>query len=63
MPSQEYLAALEADNKAQHTYNLKRDAYRKKLIGDAEYLEARRIYNLARDEFDAAFIIEQRRGM
>lgn len=57
--SQEYLSALEEDNKAQNAYHLKRDAYRKKLIGDAEYLAARKAYNQAREIFDAAFMKEQ----
>lgn len=60
--SPEYAAALETENKALNTYVTKRYAYRKRLIGDEEYLEARKIYNLARDVFDAAFIAEQKRG-
>lgn len=59
--SKEYQAASAKNIEAIRAYVVVRDAYRAGKIGDAEFLEARKAYDLAMAEFDKAFESEDRR--
>ena len=51
----EYLDALNKHNAAIRKYEMARDAYRAKRIGDDVYLAAREAYDVATAEFDDAY--------
>lgn len=59
--SKEYQAASAKNIEAIRAYVTVRDAYRAGKIGDFEFLEARKKYELAMAEFDNAFETEDRR--
>lgn len=56
----EYRKALEEHNKASKTFSEVREAYRSRLIGDEEYLAARKAYKEATEAYDAAYLAEAR---
>lgn len=58
MNSPAYEAAYEAHNVAIKKFNVVRDAYRARTVGDAEFLAARVEYEEATKLFDAAFAAE-----
>lgn len=60
--SPEYTEALEASREATKKFGVVTQAYRNRVIGDAEFLEARRIYDQAQLDFDKAYDIEQEKG-
>jgi len=60
--SAEYAEALELSRNASNTYRAAAEAYRANEIGDAEYLEARAVFEKANAAFDLAFDAEQARG-
>ncbi len=60
--SSAYQAALEASREATEQFGVVTQAYRKRTINDAEFLEARRIYDQAQLAFDKAYDIEQNKG-
>jgi hypothetical protein len=53
-----YLAAIESSNVAQRKYEIARNAYRARTIGDAEFLAARKEYAEAQAAFDVAYAKE-----
>lgn len=57
-PSKQYEDALKAVNAAYAVYDKVRQAYRAQTIGDAEFLEAQKVYRAAEAAFDAAFALE-----
>lgn len=60
--SPEYAQALEVSREATKKFGIATQAYRNRIIGDSEYLEARRIYDQAQIAFDKAYDIEQAKG-
>ena len=59
--SQEYQRALERSNAAGKVFSKVQADYRAQRIGDEEYLAARRVYQAAQQEFDAAYAREDER--
>jgi hypothetical protein len=59
--STEYAAAIAAHNAAIAKYELVRDAYRAGKVSDAVFLKARKEYDDADADFDAAFAAEDAR--
>lgn len=55
--TEEYKAAYDAHNEATTKFYAVRDAYRARLIGDAEFLAAKAEYAEATKLFDAAYAI------
>ena len=53
----EYKAAYDAHNVAIHKFNAVRDAYRARMVGDAEFLAAKAEYAESTKLFDAAYAI------
>ena len=51
----DYVSAIETHNAAMAVFHNVRDQYRARLIGDDEFLAARRIYDEATRKFDRAF--------
>lgn len=60
--SPEYRAALATHDAALQVYQEAVTAYRSRVIGDAEFLAARKVKLAADAAFDAAFDEEQLRG-
>jgi len=59
--SKQYEAALEASRAAYTKFDAVRRNYRAQKIGDAEFLAAKREYDAAFADFDAAYAAEQAR--
>lgn len=51
----EYETAYTKHNEAIRVYEVVRNAYRARKIGDAEFIAARKVYDAATAEFDAAY--------
>jgi outer membrane protein TolC len=58
MNMNDYEMALNKVREATAAFRLAQTAYRKREIGDIEFLEAKRIYDAAEREFDRAYDIE-----
>jgi len=60
--SRAYRDAISENNRAIQAFHTVRDAYRRREVDDAKFLDARRKYDQAMKKFDAAFQAEQTRG-
>lgn len=56
--SNEYKAAYEKSGEAIRAFKVAQVAYRTRQIGDAEFLAARKAYDAAMAEYDAAYAKE-----
>jgi hypothetical protein len=54
-PSAEYQVALEKSRRAGEAFRKVQEAYRKKEIGDDDFLAGRRVYDAAMEEYDRAY--------
>lgn len=53
-----YETAISKHNDALKTFQAVRDAYRARIVGDAEFLVAKAAYNVATNKYDAAYAVE-----
>jgi len=58
MASEKYLKALAEANAASKVFRGAQEQYRARVIDDAEFLAARKVYKDSEQVFDAAFALE-----